>query len=214
MDWEEYWKFKKEKKRPLYDLIASFYRCYIINRSLEYFIKKYAQPNALLLHTGCGSGEVDKDLVKKYRLIACDISQNALKINNVDKNKVRADIFNLPFKDKTFDILYNLGVLEHFYKEEILKMLPEFKRVTKKNGYIIIFIPPEFGLSVIFFKALKFIIKKVFKKTPVFHPEEPSRLKSKKEAIDFLTASDLKLKEYYFGIKDLFTYSVIVAEND
>lgn len=214
MNWEEYWKFKKEKKRPLYDFIASIYRFYIIKGSLNSFIKKYAKPYALLLHTGCGSGEVDKDLVKKYRIIACDISQTALEINIVDKDKVRADIFNLPFKDNTFDILYNLGVLEHFDKEEIFRMLTEFKRVIKKSGYIIIFIPPEYGLSVIFLKALKFFIKKIFKINPVFHPDEPSRLKSKKEAIDFLTANDLKLKEYYFGIKDLFTYSVIVAEND
>ncbi|MCX7991070.1 MAG: class I SAM-dependent methyltransferase [Proteobacteria bacterium] len=211
MNWEEYWEAKRDKKRKIYDTIASFYRNRIIKRSLNHFIKKYSGPNTKLLHAGCGSGEVDKDIIESYNITACDISLTALKINMVDRKKIRADIFNLPFKDNTFDVLYNLGVIEHFNKDEIIRLFSEFKRVIKNSGFIIIFVPPEFGLSVVFFKILLFFWKIILKKNPDFYPEEPSRLKSKKEAIDFLNKTDLKLVEYYFGIKDLFTYSVLVA---
>lgn len=212
MDWEEYWQAKKVGKRPFYDIIASLYRFFIIRRSLNYFIKKYAKKENYLLHAGSGSGEVDKDLIYNYKIFAIDSSAEAMNINRVDNYKVRGDIFFLPFRDNTFDIVYNLGVLEHFSRGEIIKLLCEFKRVLKKKGYLIVFIPPEFGLTVVFFKLLKKFLKIFMRREVEFHPKEPSRLKSKKEALEFLDESGLKLKEYYFGIRDLFTYSVIIAE--
>lgn len=212
MDWEEYW--RKKRSRAIYDLIASFYRNFIIKGSLNFFIKKYGKRDDLLLHAGCGSGEVDRDIVDQYKIIAVDISREALRINKRDRIKIRGDIFSLPFRDETFNLIYNLGVMEHFKKEDIIKILCEFKRVLKKEGYIIIFWPPEYGVSVIFFKMLKGMLRFILRKEITFHPDEPSRLKSKIEAVEFLRASGLKLKEYYFGIKDFFTYSVIVAQHE
>ena len=39
IEWDKYW--GKEKKRKIYDVIASFYREKIIRKTLNYFIKTY-----------------------------------------------------------------------------------------------------------------------------------------------------------------------------
>ena len=54
------------------------------------------------MHAGCGSGQVDVDLVKKAKLTVIDISPKALekyKVNH-DKNVeiIHGDIFKMPFK--------------------------------------------------------------------------------------------------------------------
>jgi hypothetical protein len=44
------------------------------------------------------------------------------------------------------------------------------------------------------------------------YPQEITRLRSEKEARQFFKTSGFKVIKYYFGIRDLFTYSVIVAQ--
>jgi len=74
------------------------------------------------------------------------ISQNA-KNNNVKLNIVRADALNLPFKDRSFDLVFHQGLLEHFHNPA--RIIQEQKRVLKDNGYILIDIPQRYNLWTI-----------------------------------------------------------------
>ena len=58
-------------------------------------------------------------------------------LNNVEFRK--ADLFQLPFPDNHFDLVFENGVIEHFknYPEALLEM----KRVVKKGGKIIVVFP-------------------------------------------------------------------------
>lgn len=95
------------------------------------------------------------------------------------------------------------------------RSLREFYRILKPKGRIIVFWPPEFGLSVIFFKILSFIFKNIFRKKNIkFHPTEITRLRSRQHAADIFHRSRFHILQYYFGIKDLFTYAVIVVEKE
>lgn len=218
--WEKYWEGDILRgKRFLYDLVASFYRQYLIKPSLNCFVKTYFRKNSKILHAGCGGGEVDMDIRSFVKIIALDFSQNALNKYNSrygKKKKIKivlGDVRSLPFRGSSFDGIYNLGVMEHFNRKDITKILNEFYRVLKPKGIIIIFWPPEFGLSVIFFKILVFLTKSIFQiKKVAFHPLEISRLQSEGQANKLFAVSGFKVIRYYFGIRDLFTYSVIVAQ--
>ena len=68
----------------------------------------------------------------------------SIKTLNSDKAHCQiGNIFNLKkSKQKNFDGIYNLGVMEHFLEDDILKILNEFNKVLKINGKIILFWPP------------------------------------------------------------------------
>lgn len=216
LEWDKYWQKKINKENIIYNFIASFYRKYIIKQILNYFIRKYNHAGESILHAGCGSGEVDIDISNEFRLTALDISPAALNLyREYNKNVfqlVQGDLFNLSFEEKSFDCIYNLGVMEHFSEEQIGRILGEFHRVLKDNGRIILFWPPEFGLSVIFLKLVHFILNDIFKKNVKLHPDEITRVKSKSHVEKNIANSNFKLSEYYFGIKDIFTHIVIVCE--
>ncbi|MGZ6370773.1 MAG: methyltransferase domain-containing protein, partial [Bdellovibrionota bacterium] len=111
------------------------------------------------------------------------------------------------------DGIYNLGVMEHFTEGEIDKVFAEFKRVLRPGGRMVILWPPEFGLSVIFFKVLKVLVTTITRRKDVkFHPDEICRVQSKKHALGIFQRSGFRVLDYYFGPRDVFTYSVIVAE--
>ncbi len=161
-DWDWYWKRnKKGLFRRIYDFLASFYRRRIIAPALFYFLNKNFVKWSSLLHAGCGGGEVDRFLAEVFKITAVDFSPEAISIykkNNPGVYQVKlADIFSLPFDDNYFDGAYNLGVLEHYRDEDVVLILKELSRVVKKGGRIVIFWPPEFGLSVLFFKFFYFV---------------------------------------------------------
>jgi dolichol-phosphate mannosyltransferase len=217
-DWDQYWKDKKTSGRILYDIVAAFYRKFIIKRNLNYFITHNFKQGSQVLHAGCGSGQVDKDICDYVNVTGLDISVNALnfyKRTNKGKAKViHGSIFQMPVSNQSFDGIYNLGVMEHFETQEIDLIMKEFKRVLKPQGKIVIFWPPEFGLSVIFFKVLTFVFKNFLGKKDVkFHPDEISRVKSRDEVSRVFEKNGFSVSDYYFGPRDLFTYSIIVGEN-
>ena len=217
IEWDKYW--NKEKERKIYDVIASFYREKIIKKTLNYFIKSYFKKGSSILHAGCGSGEVDTVIRNYIKISAFDISDNALKIykeiNGENSDTIKGDILKMPFENEKFDGIYNLGVMEHFEENEVILILKEFHRILKPEGKIILFIPPEYGLSVIFFKILKSVFKYLFfNKNIRFHPDEVCRIKSKKHALSLIDKGGFTSIRYYFGIKDFYTYAIIVAEKD
>ncbi len=213
--WEDYWAAQKE--RSLYDIVAAIYRKLILKPALNVFARQYFKKGSSILHAGCGSGQVDRDIREEYSLTALDISVNALSLyDRVNKNKCKllhGSIFEIPLADSSIDGVYNLGVMEHFTAEEITLILKEFNRVLKDGGKAVLFWPPEFGLSVIFFKALgKFLNTFTSKKNVKVHPDELTRLQSFEHAKSLVAGSGFEIIRYYFGPKDIFTQVALVLE--
>ncbi len=117
----------------------------------------------------------------------------------------------MQFDQESKDGIYNLGVMEHFSQEEIQIILTEFHRVLKPNGKVLIFWPPEFGVSVIFLKCVHFLLNRILNKNIYLHPEEITRIRSKKHAYQIFERANFEVVDYYFGPRDAFTYSVIAA---
>ena len=215
-DWDIYWTKQGTSSSDVYNSIADFYRNRIIKPYLNHFLFKHFSAGQQILHAGCGSGKVDTDVVKKFKVTALDISPEALaiyeKVNGPSIERVLGNIFKLPFANETFDGIYNLGVMEHFTEDEIIQILHEFKRVIKPKGKIVLFIPPVFGLTVQVLDLAHFILNKIFRKNIKLHPDEITRVKSKKHIRSLVERSGFTFIEYYFGRKDLFTQIVIVGE--
>lgn len=215
-EWDEYWRSERKQRKILYDIVAMFYRKYIIKRNLNRYIIKYFNPKAQLLHAGCGGGQVDRDIANVVNITALDISTIALNIYKrqyKDSCKIiHGSILNIPTKSENYDGIYNLGVMEHFTKRDIKKILDEFHRVLKKNGKILLFWPPQFGLSVIFLNCMHFLLNNLLKREIRLHPHEITKVKSRKQIQTILKRSNFRLTSYDFGVRDLFTYAIIVGE--
>ncbi|MFN8388825.1 MAG: glycosyltransferase [Bdellovibrionota bacterium] len=213
--WDDYWEGQKRGGRMVYDAIASLYRKLLIRPNLNRFVRRYFPRGAELLHAGCGGGQVDRDLQDYAQITGLDISVNALNYyrqNNGESSKLlHGSIFEIPVAAGSYDGAYNLGVMEHFTEEEITRILGELYRVLKPGGRIVLFWPPEYGLSVRFFKLLERVFQLFGKRDSTFHPPEVSRIRSKDQVTALLERSGFRVEEYYFGPRDLFTQVMIAA---
>ena len=216
IDWNHYWSRADSRKPSFYSVVASLYRRLLIGRQLRHFVKKYfAAAQGPILHAGCGSGQVDRHIEDLIRPVSLDLSPSALAYHKKSSRSVRlccGDILRLPVRDGSLAGIYNLGVMEHFDQASILTILEEFRRCLRDDGRIMLFWPPEFGLSVRFLDGLHFILRDVLKQKIKLHPEEISRLQSRTQAQVLLSKGGFELVEYYFGPMDFFTQAVIVAK--
>jgi SAM-dependent methyltransferase len=102
--------------------------------------------DSLVLEAGCGVGAQTKIIATKNpdsNFISVDLSEDSvseaknmiksLEINNVELRQ--ADIYNLPFRDESFDCVFICFVLEHLHHP--IHALSELKRVLKKGGTMI-----------------------------------------------------------------------------
>jgi len=98
--------------------------------------------NKKVLDVGGERGEFCQALVQKKHCQAVNLEPK--KLDFVWKTvSGRAD--NLPFKDKSFDVVLLRGVLQHIptFKKE--KSLREIHRVLKNHGLLYIMVPPWFS---------------------------------------------------------------------
>jgi dolichol-phosphate mannosyltransferase len=214
-NWDDYWNKSAGKSGVVYDLIAAFYRQTFIRRNLDNVINREFSGGSKLLHAGCGSGQVDRNLQSTMQITALDISRGALRLysrNNPAAFQVaHGDILNLPFGDNTFDGYYSLGVVEHFTKEQIHRIFTEAKRVLKPGGKMVIFWPHYMATSVIVLGVWHWILRNILKSYTILHPPEISLLCSRNMAKEALRRSGLKMESYTFGLSDIFIQAVVVA---
>ena len=90
-----------------------------------------------VLELGCSSGFLTKHLGE---VTAIDTSKDMLEIahnKNPDSKCIYADMFELPFKDNSFDKVITMRVWNHLNKIDLIKAIRESKRVLKRGGYLI-----------------------------------------------------------------------------
>jgi len=105
-----------------------------------------------ILEVGAGSGS---DLVflagKGVCSTALDYSNEALEVcqklareRKVKIKTVKADCRKIPFDDNSFDLVFSVGLLEHF--KNPLPALREQIRVAKSGGRVLIDVPQKYNL--------------------------------------------------------------------
>ena len=97
--------------------------------------------NKWILDVGCGLGmTMDYFISKKNRVLGIDITPQSVKENrNRGLDVLEADARHLSFQDNLFDLVYSLGVIEHFSETELA--LKEKVRVCKPGGVVVAVVP-------------------------------------------------------------------------
>lgn len=106
-------------------------------------LRKNINSKVNILDAGCGTGGMTKKLEEFGRVTGVDISQLALDYARKKglKDLLKASVCDLPFPDKSFDVIVTLDVLYHKKVEDDMKALQEFYRVLKPKGIILLRVP-------------------------------------------------------------------------
>ena len=106
------------------------------------------------LEVGCGRGNMSAYFSNVgYDCTLLDISPEVIKIAEAlfKKNNLKArfkvgDVNNLPFNNNSFDIIFSIGLLEHF--QEIERPIKEQIRVLEKGGIFMGYVVPEYKENI------------------------------------------------------------------
>lgn len=117
--------------------------------SVEQLVAKAnLQPGAKVVEIGCGEGLSTKRIAKflppKVSLQASEYVEHLLphaRENNPGLKVTQESVYELEHKNKTFDLVLLLEVLEHLDYPD--KALEEIKRTVKPGGYLMIGVPRE-----------------------------------------------------------------------
>lgn len=153
------------------DAIAAYQNPAIFQKELKVIIDKYARQGSKIIEVGCELGAnsfiLDNRFSKTLLDInpyAIDLARQAYKSLNTEHNVefLIGDMFNMPFDNCVFDVVFNAGVIEHFDKDDRLAAIKEYSRILKNDGIMIIAYPNS--RSVPYICANKFM--KWIKKWP------------------------------------------------
>jgi len=97
-----------------------------------------------LLDAGCGGGKYTLPLcMRGFDVVAVDISLDALGAakkrsagRNLDIAFLAANVYQMPFQDDSFDVIWCYGVLQHLLLKERHSAIDEFRRLMKKEGLL------------------------------------------------------------------------------
>ncbi len=121
------------------------------------FIRTYCRlrGNEQVLEAGCGGGLYGIALAT-FGVDCCELDYSERMLDNVKiavsrygpvygplrLQILRGDLTGMSFKDCTFDIVFNEGVIEHWVnRDERAKVLTEMARVIKPRGCLVVCIP-------------------------------------------------------------------------
>ncbi len=135
--WEKRWQ-KKAKH-----LLKSTGLDFFASQAFKVLDAKVNDKDKKILEIGSGTGRFCIALAQKYpekEILGIDYTQESIALSQtgaaVRKLKnvrfQQADLFHLPFKDNSFDFVFENGVIEHFINYQ--EALWEMRRVLKKGG--------------------------------------------------------------------------------
>jgi len=105
--------------------------------------------NKSVLELGCGLGHFSVYLSKLGgRITGVDFGESVIsaakalaEVNRVDCEFDKCNILNLPYKDRSYEIVLGISILHHLSQADVISALRETSRVLNSNG-IAIFIEP------------------------------------------------------------------------
>jgi 2-polyprenyl-3-methyl-5-hydroxy-6-metoxy-1,4-benzoquinol methylase len=173
-----------------------------INKKLDLLFKKYLQKgNKKILEIGCAKAKKLIYFAKEfyYDIYGIDYSENG--VESATENLRRAgvkgtilceDIFETSLEENSFDIVYSMGLIEHF--EDPTDIIDAHIKLVKKGGIVIITIP-NYNINSIYFHLSRIV--GIDKKLLDTHNVD---LMIKKNMINILKKKNLKILMIdYFG---------------
>ena len=148
----------------------------------DYKIKRITFDSSIkdstILEIGCGDGIVLKkflEMDENNTLIGLDISEYAISQAKEENTKIRFDVCdarNLTIESDSMDLVYSIGLIEHFNHKDLTMCLNEKKRVLKTNGQLVIMIPNKLSFGRVQRKIMNILGKWSFGYQTEFTPNE------------------------------------------
>jgi SAM-dependent methyltransferase len=144
--WEQYWQTKATASD--WDVMSQI--VYDVLRRIVPGVR-----DLRFVELGCGTGRISTRLRKEGAdAWGMDISRSAVQLSSAFMKRhadtssrvVQGSILALPFKNGTFDVAWNAGVIEHFQTHEIRQAIDEMGRITGDTGWIILMSPYKYSL--------------------------------------------------------------------
>lgn len=137
MDLDAY-KTTYEREKTYWWYIA---RLDILKAVFRKFVLCQNTKNLRILNVGSGTGNISKSFAEYGRVYSVDYSNEALRFSQINgqRDLVRADAINIPFKNDYFDVVMLYDLLEHV--DDDILVLKETKRVLKEGGVAILTVP-------------------------------------------------------------------------
>ncbi len=123
------WDEKAQTRRPNPRVIAAFAATKI--KFLKQNIDDLENLNTL--EVGCGDGFVSRYLMRRTNLVGVDLSAGMLKHNPLPA-KALASVYDLPFADNSFDLVFESNMLHHLANPR--RAVAEMMRVSKNYLFL------------------------------------------------------------------------------
>lgn len=98
-------------------------------------VSRHLPSGGRLLDVGCGSGDVaaflDARLARRAMTVGVDVKPLHLREVPACVRAVAADVFRLPFGDRSFDVVTASLFLHHFGESELRPLIGELRRVAR-----------------------------------------------------------------------------------
>jgi len=181
----EHWSrvFKDEKKKITEERkLYSSYWWEDYYRQINSIIKSTIKPNSRILELGSGSGKATLLLGDNYKKHLFDISPPAIEFarylsSQLKAKKVEFSIgngFDTKLKPKSYDYVWNIGVIEHYTGTQATAFIAEMIRLTRDDGYIGVAVPNFSSYHI--WKA-NILNKPLFKKIPGYRLDSENEYK-------------------------------------
>jgi SAM-dependent methyltransferase len=158
------------------------------------YVKSKIDIKGNFLDYGTGNGYLMKILLENYpdsKISGCDSSPESVEMvkQHFKYNKnydfcFRIEQYPLPVKDRYFDIIFALEVIEHLNNRNLEVTLSEFGRILKKDGILIITVPNNEDLE-----SRKVICPEC---GAIFHPIQHIQSFNKARLLDLLSSKGFK----------------------
>jgi ubiquinone/menaquinone biosynthesis C-methylase UbiE len=168
--WNKYWEENKEKKTFFNSLVAIAREYYFAKAFAKFIAKNYDISGKSICEIGVGSGLTLNHLktMGAGRCVGIDYSEKSIEMAK-EKNKscefILGDAYYTGLANKEFDLVYSLGFLEHYDKENQKKLIEEQKRIAKECVFI------EVPYDIFYFRWL-FALNRKLGRTTTFSDEE------------------------------------------
>jgi ubiquinone/menaquinone biosynthesis C-methylase UbiE len=116
-----------------------------IFKDLSQVLEKEIDNCESLLDIGCGKKSIVKNFKNIYK-VGVDANKEAIEISKkkgIHNKYILKDVTKLNLKEKSFDCVLALDLIEHLEKEKSLKLIKKIEKIAKKkliilvpNGYI------------------------------------------------------------------------------
>jgi SAM-dependent methyltransferase len=127
------------------------------DRLVTFLLSRLDVKGKRVLEVGAGTGRDSLALAKRgAHVVTIDYSDQSLRlirgVAGTELGIVCGDALSLPFTDKSFDIVFHQGLLEHF--RQPLDLLRENHRVLRPGGHVLVDVPQRWHYYTLMKHAL------------------------------------------------------------